>query len=85
MQTADGALHLPAIGSILIAIRPHQEGCLSVGYFGCRVRGSMKNWSYTYTNEREKAKILDCCLTCRARNKLSVENNIKYRNDSEQA
>ena len=56
MQTADGALHLPAIGSILIAIRPHQEGCLSVGYFGCRVRGSMKNWSYTYTNEREKAK-----------------------------
>ena len=45
VQVADGALHLPAVGSILVVIRPGVEGCLPVGYFGFRIKGSMQNWS----------------------------------------
>ena len=42
VQIADGALHLPAIGSILVAIRKGEDKCLPVGYFGLRVKGSME-------------------------------------------
>ena len=45
VQIADGALHLPAIGSILVAIRKGVDQCLPVGYFGFRVKGSMARWS----------------------------------------
>ena len=45
VQVADGALHLPAIGSVFMAIRQGQERCLQVGYFGFRVKGSMENWA----------------------------------------
>ena len=43
VQIADGALHLPAVGSILVAIRKGVDKCLPVGYFGFRVKGSMAN------------------------------------------
>ena len=44
VQVADGALHLPAIGSILVAIRQESKECLPVRYFGFYVKGSMLNW-----------------------------------------
>ena len=45
VQVADGALHLPAIGSILVAVRQESKECFPVGYFGFRVKGSILNWS----------------------------------------
>jgi hypothetical protein len=45
VQVGDAALHLPAIGTVLVAIREGVEGCLPVGYFGFRVKGSMQNWT----------------------------------------
>ena len=45
VQVGDGALSLPATGTVLVAIREGVEGCLPVCYFGFRVKGSMLNWS----------------------------------------
>ena len=45
VKVGDGALSLPATGTVLVAIREGIEGCLPVGYFGFRVKGSMQNWS----------------------------------------
>ena len=66
VQVSDGALHLLAIGSILVAIRPGVEGCLPVGYFGMRIKGLMSNWS-------------PCELEAYAQAKATEENSIYLR------
>ena len=65
VQVADGALHLPAIGSILVAVRPGSKECLPVGYFGFCVKDSMLNWS-------------PCELEAYAHSK-ATEENLVYR------
>ena len=63
VQIGDGALSLPATGTVLVAIREGVEGYLPVGYFGFRVKGSMSNWSpceieaYTHAAAMEENSI----------------------------
>ena len=66
VQVADGALHLPAIGSILVAVRPGSKECLPVGYFGFRVKDSMLNWA-------------PCELEAYAHSKATEENSAYLR------
>ena len=63
VQVGDGALSLPATGTVLVAIREGIDGCLPVCYFGFRVKGSMLNWSaceieaYTHATAMEENSI----------------------------
>ena len=59
MQVTDGALHLPAIRSILVAITPGTERCLPVGYFSMRIKNLMLNWNPCKLEAYAQAKALD--------------------------